>query len=174
MKLILNALLIFGTMPVLNEYGFSSSEALALSSAQVKPSFQREVSSVDLPVEVELIRMVDPFGNEVKYSLSEQVMGRALSRDDYEIPGIKQVEHSQLCQKTLSQELELRRVELRLELDIIVESLAKTGKPRQLTEAQMDTLSSVPKCENFQLQLTAIAKLLKGYDYESFAMATIQ
>lgn len=172
MKLFLTTLLIFGTMPLTQEYGIAESTMINgikvtdLSKTQKRaPSLQTEPPGV----EVELIRMVDPFGNEVKYSLSETVMGRSLNIDDYSIPGIRQPEHSVLCQKTLSNAQELKKVELKLEMEMLVEELSSQPKPRSLTDLQIETLSKVPTCESFRLPLTAINKLLGGYDYEGLA-----
>jgi hypothetical protein len=170
MKFLLTSLLIFGTMPLTTDL----SVAEAAQSKVKSGASQRSVSSMpsELEVEVELIRMIDPFGNEVKYSLSEKVMGRALNTDDFSIAGVTQPEHSVLCQKTLSPQQELRKVELKLEAEMLVEELAKQTKPRRLNDAQMDLLAKIPQCDQFRLPLTAISKLLGGYDYDSLAVVT--
>lgn len=172
MKLILTTLLLFGTMPwALDGHEAEASQSQFASQTETK---QRQPSSkpTELEVEVELIRMIDPFGNEVKFSLSEKVMGRALVKDDFDIPGVQQPEHSVFCQKTLSPQQELRKVELKLEAEMLVEELSKQAKPRKLNEAQEDILAKIPQCEQFRLPLTAISRLLNGYDYESMALVT--
>lgn len=172
MNLILTTLLIFGTIP----WAVDGNEAQA-SQEQIKVTdhtSSRAPSSktVDLEFEVELIRMIDPFGNEVKFSLSKKIMGRALVKDDFVIPGVQQPEHSVFCQKTLSPQQELRKVELKLEAEMLLEELSKQAKPRKLNEAQEDILAKIPQCEQFRLPLTAISRLLNGYDYESMALVT--
>lgn len=180
MKIILVLVLSFGTLPwTLN---LSLANGLREDQIVVKDlsldSLPKAKSQAAIPqtlevepdvIEVELIRMIDPSGNEVKYSLSEKVMGRKLSSDDYAIPGVAQVAHSQICQETLSSAQELRKVELKLEVEMLTEELSKQPKPRFLSQVQMDLLETIPQCEVFQLHLTAIAKLLNGYDYDSFA-----
>ena len=174
MKFVLTSLLIFGTMPLTQEYGIAETTMVDGIKITDHTNSQRKISSTssETPgVEVELIRMVDPFGNEVKYSLSESVMGRELRAEDYSIPGVMQPDHSALCQKTLSGAQELKKVELKLELEMLMEELASQPKPRSLTDLQIETLEKVPTCENFRLPLTAINKLLGGYDYEGLASA---
>ncbi len=177
MKILLTSLLIFGTMPLTQEYGVAESILVNGTKVTHPIKTQRQISSVrpEPPgVEVELIRMVDPFGNEVKYSLSENVMGRSLRAEDYSIAGVQQPRHSVLCQKTLSNTQELKKIELKLELEMLMEELANQPKPRSLTDLQIETLGKVPACESFRLSLTAINKLLGGYDYEGLAQIVIE
>ena len=123
-------------------------------------------------VEVELLRMVSPSGNEVVFSLSEKVMGRHLRQNDFEIDGISQASHSTLCQKTVSTQKELERAELKLELELLIEELREHKMPRFLSETQRQTLQMVPLCQMFKLQLTAISKMMRGYDYSGIAMTS--
>ncbi|NQZ02900.1 MAG: hypothetical protein HRT45_19725 [Bdellovibrionales bacterium] len=127
----------------------------------------------DLSAEVELLRMVSPDGNEVIFSLSETVMGRSLNHRDYKINGVNQKSHSPLCQKTITPAQELERAELKLELELIIDELKSSENPRFLTGTQRHILSQVPLCEEFQLQLTAINKMIEGYAYSELALTNV-
>jgi hypothetical protein len=164
----------------INQFGGKSS----LYSGVVIPQFEQnkaktvtnveDTESKEVAAEVELLRMVSPSGNEVIFSLSKEVMGRSLSHKDYKVPGVSPAPHSALCQKTISQAVELQRAELKLELELMIEELGHTKTPRFLTETQQHILSQVPLCEEFQLQLTAINKMIEGYSYTEMAMTQVK
>jgi len=181
MKYILTSVLFFGMIP--GTHGEEEFQGVALpkfditasQSQKTDSSLSQEPNDKAALAEVELLRMVSPNGNEVVYSLSSQVMGRALNTRDYTIPGIGlQVSNSRLCQLTVSDAEELRRAEMKLELEIVIEELKGQEKPRFLSETQQDILAAVPACEVFKLQLTAISKMIQGYDYSELAMTTVR
>ncbi|MEO0335805.1 MAG: hypothetical protein AAF202_05405 [Pseudomonadota bacterium] len=126
----------------------------------------------DQAAEVELLRMISPSGNEVVFSLSRKVMGRRLNHKDFKIQGVEPASNSALCQMAASSNTELERAELKLELELMIEELRQTEPPRFLSDTQIHILSQVPLCEEFQLQLTAINKMIEGYDFTELAMTS--
>lgn len=183
MKYVLMAVLFFVTIPGTHgEEGFTGValpkfDINAKSKEQVpkEKAKEEESSDSDQLAEVELLRMVSPSGNEVVFSLSSKVMGRNLDVDDFTVPGVEvSLTNTRLCQMTVSDELELQRAEIKLELDLLIEDLKSKDKPRFLSQTQRDILAKVPTCEVFKLHLTAISKMMQGYDYSELAFTTVR
>lgn len=84
-------------------------------------------------------------------------------RRDLEKLGVDFATNRELCgNKPLSESASMRKVELQLELNFIIQSL-KRSDSRRLSAAHQEIVNRAPACDPFLTELVTIAKLTKGW-----------